>query len=151
MKTQIWIAVSIYVLVAIVRKRLGLEASLYQILQILSVTLFEKLGYLVDSSWYNMLWLGGCRTPPESVSSWKLGSRQRRRAASVLLQLRWAASCGRRSAARPGPLQGDGRGLLGRPPAPTRCSGYWSQLNTPSAQIAIRSISSSVTPGGQHR
>jgi FOG: Transposase and inactivated derivatives len=41
-KTQIWIAVSIYVLVAIVRKRLELEASLYQILQILSVTLFEK-------------------------------------------------------------------------------------------------------------
>jgi hypothetical protein len=41
-KTQIWIAVSIYVLVAIVRKRLGLEASLYQILQILSLTLFEK-------------------------------------------------------------------------------------------------------------
>jgi hypothetical protein len=41
-KTQIWIAVSIYVLVAIIRKRLGLEASLYQILQILSVTLFEK-------------------------------------------------------------------------------------------------------------
>jgi len=41
-KTQIWIAVSIYVLVAIVRKQLGLEASLYQILQILSVTLFEK-------------------------------------------------------------------------------------------------------------
>ena len=41
-KTQIWVAVSIYVLVAIVRKRLDLEASLYQILQILSVTLFEK-------------------------------------------------------------------------------------------------------------
>ena len=41
-KTQIWIAVSVYVLVAIVRKRLGLEARLYQILQILSVTLFEK-------------------------------------------------------------------------------------------------------------
>ena len=41
-KTQIWIAVSVYVLVAIVRKRLGLEASLYQILQILTVTLFEK-------------------------------------------------------------------------------------------------------------
>ncbi len=41
-KTQIWIAVSVYVLVAIVRKRLRLEASLYQILQILSVTLFEK-------------------------------------------------------------------------------------------------------------
>jgi Domain of unknown function (DUF4372)/Transposase DDE domain len=41
-KTQIWIAVCVYVLVAIVRKRLGLEASLYQILQILSLTLFEK-------------------------------------------------------------------------------------------------------------
>ena len=41
-KTQIWIAVSIYVLIAMVRKRLGMEASLYQILQILSLTLFEK-------------------------------------------------------------------------------------------------------------
>ena len=41
-RTQIWIAVSVYVLVAIVRKRLELRASLYQILQILSVTLFEK-------------------------------------------------------------------------------------------------------------
>ncbi len=45
-KTQIWIAVSTYVLVAIVRKRLGLEASLYQILQILSLTLFEKVPIL---------------------------------------------------------------------------------------------------------
>jgi hypothetical protein len=41
-KTQIWIAVSVYVLVAIVRKRLKLAVSLYQMLQILSVTLFEK-------------------------------------------------------------------------------------------------------------
>jgi len=41
-KTQVWIAISIYVLVAIVRKRLNLPASLYTILQILSVTLFEK-------------------------------------------------------------------------------------------------------------
>jgi transposase len=41
-KTQIWIAVSVYVLVAIIRKRLALNASLYQILQILSLTLFEK-------------------------------------------------------------------------------------------------------------
>ena len=41
-KTQIWIAVSVYVLVAIVRKKLGLETSLYQTLQILSITLFEK-------------------------------------------------------------------------------------------------------------
>jgi IS4 transposase len=41
-KSQIWIAVSVYVLVAIVRKRLKLPGSLYQILQILSLTLFEK-------------------------------------------------------------------------------------------------------------
>jgi hypothetical protein len=41
-KTQIWIAVSVYVLVAVIRKRLMLRISLYQILQILSVTLFEK-------------------------------------------------------------------------------------------------------------
>lgn len=41
-KTQVWIAVSVYVLVAIVRKELALEKSLYEILQILSVTLFEK-------------------------------------------------------------------------------------------------------------
>ena len=45
-KTQIWIAVSVYVRVAIVRKRLELEVSLYQILQILSVTLFEKVPIL---------------------------------------------------------------------------------------------------------
>jgi Domain of unknown function (DUF4372)/Transposase DDE domain len=42
-KTQIWIAVSVYVLVAIVRKRLGLEMSLYQILQIFSISLLEKM------------------------------------------------------------------------------------------------------------
>jgi len=42
-KTQIWIAVSVYVLVAIVKKRLGSDASLYTFLQILSVTLFEKI------------------------------------------------------------------------------------------------------------
>ena len=42
-KTQIWIAVSVYVLVAIVKKRLNLDASLYTLLQILSVTLFEKI------------------------------------------------------------------------------------------------------------
>src|SRR5713101_18807 len=41
-KTQIWIALSMYVLVAIVKKRIALEASLHQILQILSVMLFEK-------------------------------------------------------------------------------------------------------------
>jgi hypothetical protein len=41
-KSQIWIAVSVYVLVAIVKRRLALPASLYEILQILSLTLFEK-------------------------------------------------------------------------------------------------------------
>ncbi|ALQ50573.1 IS4 family transposase [Nitrosomonas ureae] len=41
-KTQIWIAISVYVLVAIVKKRLNTETSLYTILQILSLTLFEK-------------------------------------------------------------------------------------------------------------
>ena len=45
-KTQIWIAVSIYVLIAIVGKRLWLEASLYQIVQIFSVALFEKMPIL---------------------------------------------------------------------------------------------------------
>ena len=42
-KTQIWIAVSVYVLVAIVKKRLRLEASLYTLMQVLSVTIFEKM------------------------------------------------------------------------------------------------------------
>jgi len=58
-KTQIWIAVSVYVLVAIVKKRLELDASLYTLLQIFSVTLFEKIdlkqaltieGYKTNSS-----------------------------------------------------------------------------------------------------
>jgi hypothetical protein len=42
-KTQIWIAITVYVLAAIVKKRLKVEASLYTILQILSLTLFEKI------------------------------------------------------------------------------------------------------------
>jgi DDE family transposase len=41
-KTQIWIAVAVYVLIAIIKKRLGLGHSLYTILQVLSTTLFEK-------------------------------------------------------------------------------------------------------------
>ena len=45
-KTQIWIAISVYVLVAIVKKELKLDMSLYTILQILSVTLFEKMPIL---------------------------------------------------------------------------------------------------------
>ncbi len=46
MKTQIWIAISVYVLVAIIKKQLNLELNLYTILQILSVTLFEKVSIL---------------------------------------------------------------------------------------------------------
>ena len=42
-KTQIWIAVSVYLLVAIVKKKLELTGSLYTLLQVLSVTLFEKM------------------------------------------------------------------------------------------------------------
>jgi len=42
-KSQIWIAVSVYVLVAIVKKRLNLSASLYEMLQILSLTMFEQM------------------------------------------------------------------------------------------------------------
>ena len=52
LKTRIWIAVSVYVLVAIIKKRLRLEASLYTILQILIVTIFERtplLQVLTDS------------------------------------------------------------------------------------------------------
>lgn len=45
-KTQIWIAISVYVLVAIIRKRLGLELNLYPMTQILSLTLFEKVPLL---------------------------------------------------------------------------------------------------------
>ena len=41
--SQIWIAVSVYVLVAIIKKQLSLNASLYTVLQILSITLFEKI------------------------------------------------------------------------------------------------------------
>ena len=56
-KTQIWIAVSVYVLVAIVKKRLRLnDLSLYTILQILSVTLFDKSSLLevLTQSQYNI-------------------------------------------------------------------------------------------------
>src|SRR5271156_6622857 len=66
-KTQIWIAVSVYVLVAIVRKRLGLDASLYTLMQVFSVTEFEKAsiesvilqtadssGYVTDDNQLNL-------------------------------------------------------------------------------------------------
>jgi hypothetical protein len=42
-RTQIWIAISVYVLVAIIKKQLQLDSSLHTLLQILSLTLFEKL------------------------------------------------------------------------------------------------------------
>ena len=45
-RAQIWIAITVYVLVAIVRKELGLTASLYQILQVVSVTIFERVPIL---------------------------------------------------------------------------------------------------------
>lgn len=60
-KTQIWIAVSIYVLVAIIKKRLKLEASLYTILQILSVTTFEK------TSIFQILTDSHCTTEPNEL------------------------------------------------------------------------------------
>ena len=43
MRTQIWIAISVYVLVAIIKKQLRLDVSLHTLLQILSLTLFEQL------------------------------------------------------------------------------------------------------------
>lgn len=54
-KTQIWIAISVYVLIAIIKKRLNLKLSLYTILQILSVTVFEKVPILqlVTSTQYS--------------------------------------------------------------------------------------------------
>ena len=58
-KTQIWIAVSVYVLVAIIKKRLKIETSLYNILQVLSLTLFEKipLFQLLDNSNNNPMFI----------------------------------------------------------------------------------------------
>jgi len=55
-KTQIWIAVSVYVLIAIIKKRLRIEASLYTILQVLSVTIFERMPLL------QVLTMPDCRT-----------------------------------------------------------------------------------------
>ena len=58
-KTQIWIAVSVYVLVPIIKKRLKIETSLYNILQVLSMTLFEKLPLiqLLDKSNNNPMFI----------------------------------------------------------------------------------------------
>ena len=57
-KTQIWIAISAYVLVAIMKKRLKIEMTLYTILQILSITLFEKkmiYQVLTDTNYRNKI------------------------------------------------------------------------------------------------
>ena len=55
-KTQVWIAVTVYVLVAIIKKRLGLKQDLYTLLQILSLTLFEKTPILslLQQARYNL-------------------------------------------------------------------------------------------------
>ena len=66
-KTQVWIAVSVYVLVAIMKKRLNLQESLYTILQILSVSVFEKIPLyqlVTDSSYKN--------SDPQSCNQLKL-------------------------------------------------------------------------------
>jgi transposase len=52
-KTQVWVALAAYVLVAIAKKQLGLDMSLYQILEILSVTIFEKTPILEGFSNFN--------------------------------------------------------------------------------------------------
>jgi len=60
-KTQVWIAISTYVLVAIMKKRLKIDLSLYTILQILSITLFEKkpiYQVLTESSYKNKMTSG---------------------------------------------------------------------------------------------
>jgi hypothetical protein len=59
-KTQAWVALSIYVLVAIVKKQLGLDLSLYKILQILSVTVFEKKPNF-RGGFQLQRWVHGCR------------------------------------------------------------------------------------------
>ena len=65
-KTQVWIALSVYVLVAIIRKQLGLDLSLYKILQILSITIFEKTAILEGFS--NFADEGESPTPGNQLS-----------------------------------------------------------------------------------
>ena len=52
-KTQVWVAITVYVLVAILKKQLGLDRSLHEILQILSITIFEKSPISLAFSQYN--------------------------------------------------------------------------------------------------
>jgi hypothetical protein len=53
-KTQVWVAIAVYVLVAIVKKKAELELSLYKILQVLSVTIFEKIPLLQGFSYFDI-------------------------------------------------------------------------------------------------
>ena len=61
-KTQGWVAITVFVLVAILKKQLGLDRSLYEILQCLSLTIFEKSPISLAFSQYNdrMLEPGPC-------------------------------------------------------------------------------------------
>ena len=52
-KTQVWVAIAVYVLVAIVKKKVELDLSLYKILQVLSVTIFEKTPLLQGFSYFD--------------------------------------------------------------------------------------------------
>jgi hypothetical protein len=52
-KTQVWVAITVYVLVAILKKQLSLDRSLHEILQILSITIFEKTPISLAFSKYN--------------------------------------------------------------------------------------------------
>jgi hypothetical protein len=66
-KTQIWIAISVYVLVAIVKKRLDIKADLYIILQILSLTLFEKTSLIQLLGYVEHTIKEGCMANPLNV------------------------------------------------------------------------------------
>ena len=68
MKTQIWIAISVYVLIAIVRKQLRLEASLYTLLQVLSVTVFEKIA--IGAALSNEADISGIDMNPNQLKLW---------------------------------------------------------------------------------
>jgi hypothetical protein len=56
-KTQIWIAISIYALIAIIKKKLNLDISLYTFMQVLSVNIFEKVSilHLVTDNGYKII------------------------------------------------------------------------------------------------
>jgi hypothetical protein len=53
METQIWIAISVYLIVAIIKKRLNLPESLYTILQVLSISLFERTSLFLILTFYD--------------------------------------------------------------------------------------------------